>query len=435
MNMTKTNKRLCCLLVSLVLFLLLLLPGQAWRFSHLSRRGGVPLSPRVLHQWPRQQQQQQQQRQTTDKDGAMTIASGTTRAFTRPRNPATTTIASLWSRVMNFVQASKDQMMRKTPPFLATTLLWMMLVASRFSNHLVDVTTTSMTTITTTTNHRPLVAAVLPRRTTLQQQPQRQPQRQAQTTKNSSQSSRPLTAVATLTGAVVGGTLLGRKLGGGTEEGGTDEKDRNGDIVQSTSNVEASIEKEQHDEMPTPTTINDNNNNNNNNNQDEQDSETNSPPLDVGQVQARQMVQRILDQYKDEQTVDKDKPATPAGNTAVTVANPAGSPFLPLSTQTLDLKKHWDEKDENTPSQPVSFMDAINAMTPTPTKTTTSTNTQTHPLPNSFNTNPRAQPKSPQEELALQARYAAITDLSERAYQILLDLGMLDNDNTVVRYR
>ena len=35
---------------------------------------------------------------------------------------------------------------------------------------------------------------------------------------------------------------------------------------------------------------------------------------------------------------------------------------------------------------------------------------------------------TPEEEAALQARYAAIPDLGDRAYQILLDLGMFDEE-------
>jgi hypothetical protein len=36
-----------------------------------------------------------------------------------------------------------------------------------------------------------------------------------------------------------------------------------------------------------------------------------------------------------------------------------------------------------------------------------------------------AQPLTPEEDVALQEKYAAIEDVGERAYQILIDLGMI----------
>ena len=38
----------------------------------------------------------------------------------------------------------------------------------------------------------------------------------------------------------------------------------------------------------------------------------------------------------------------------------------------------------------------------------------------------RSQPKSPSEEKKLQRKYAAIPELGDRAYQILVDLGMVE---------
>jgi len=40
----------------------------------------------------------------------------------------------------------------------------------------------------------------------------------------------------------------------------------------------------------------------------------------------------------------------------------------------------------------------------------------------------RQQPKDPIEEIRLQQKYAAIESLEERAFQILLDLGMLNHE-------
>ena len=41
----------------------------------------------------------------------------------------------------------------------------------------------------------------------------------------------------------------------------------------------------------------------------------------------------------------------------------------------------------------------------------------------------RQQPKSPSEEMKLQAKYAAIESVEDRAFQILLDLGMIQKTN------
>lgn len=41
----------------------------------------------------------------------------------------------------------------------------------------------------------------------------------------------------------------------------------------------------------------------------------------------------------------------------------------------------------------------------------------------------RRQPKSPAEEKKLQEKYASIEDLGERAYTILVDLGMIEESD------
>jgi hypothetical protein len=44
----------------------------------------------------------------------------------------------------------------------------------------------------------------------------------------------------------------------------------------------------------------------------------------------------------------------------------------------------------------------------------------------------RQQPKDPTEEQRLRQKYQAITDTSERAFAILVDLGMIETDDTSV---
>jgi len=51
---------------------------------------------------------------------------------------------------------------------------------------------------------------------------------------------------------------------------------------------------------------------------------------------------------------------------------------------------------------------------------------QSLPLSDPKHLEARNQPKPPEEEAALAARYAAISDLGERAFQIIVDLGMIE---------
>jgi len=68
--------------------------------------------------------------------------------------------------------------------------------------------------------------------------------------------------------------------------------------------------------------------------------------------------------------------------------------------------------------------------TTTTTKTASTTTTTDSTVITPFYANPlkarQQQPKSPAEEAKLQARYAAIESLEERAFQILVDLGMVE---------
>jgi hypothetical protein len=61
-----------------------------------------------------------------------------------------------------------------------------------------------------------------------------------------------------------------------------------------------------------------------------------------------------------------------------------------------------------------------------PTTMTTSTTTVELPLMTAKYIAARAQPKSVAEESALAAKYASIPDVGDRAYQILVDLGMIE---------
>ena len=44
----------------------------------------------------------------------------------------------------------------------------------------------------------------------------------------------------------------------------------------------------------------------------------------------------------------------------------------------------------------------------------------------------RSQPKSPSEEEMLRQKYGAITDVGERAFQILVDLGMVECTDDII---
>ena len=74
-------------------------------------------------------------------------------------------------------------------------------------------------------------------------------------------------------------------------------------------------------------------------------------------------------------------------------------------------------------NESVTFFDAIQQMTPTKKQVVYSQSHYLKPLPPNVL---RRQPKSPQEEEALRERYAGIPNLGDRAYQILLDLGVLE---------
>lgn len=119
-----------------------------------------------------------------------------------------------------------------------------------------------------------------------------------------------------------------------------------------------------------------------------------SPSTDSRTDMARAAVQRILDRFKDEE-MDKE-----------TSSPLASSPYLPITTVTAS-------QQENEPAAVASG-----------DRTVVLDRQQISPyLPKKRAT--IRQPLPPKEESALQARYAAIPDLSDRAYQILLDLGMV----------
>jgi len=87
-------------------------------------------------------------------------------------------------------------------------------------------------------------------------------------------------------------------------------------------------------------------------------------------------------------------------------------------------------KEKIVKSFPASVKISETPPTTTTTKTASTTTTTDSTVITPFYANPlkarQQQPKSPAEEAKLQARYAAIESLEERAFQILVDLGMVE---------
>jgi len=106
----------------------------------------------------------------------------------------------------------------------------------------------------------------------------------------------------------------------------------------------------------------------------------------------------------------------------------SGTVFL-LRKQNNSLR---DENDDNETTQDtVQDVKKVAAPAPAPATTTTTTGQMTElwPLMTKKYIDVRSQPKSVTEESTLAAKYASIPDVGDRAFQILLDLGMIESSS------
>lgn len=146
----------------------------------------------------------------------------------------------------------------------------------------------------------------------------------------------------------------------------------------------------------------------NNNNNAERNSNSNKVNRNLGQAQAKAMVQRMLNSYSSDKDDEKDGAATTTSDSIRNEEDPiASSPYLPRFV----TKK----KNGHISQAPVA------AATSTTTRNTaTTSNSEIRVLMQ------KGVGRSPAQEARVQAHYAAIESVEERAFQILLDLGMVD---------
>jgi hypothetical protein len=209
-----------------------------------------------------------------------------------------------------------------------------------------------------------------------------------------------LTASGILLGAVAGGSVLGKVVAAAPLKDDNDDKhvgmngDMVGDVLNGVDEGRSSLGMVEEVDEDIDTTAS-------------------NPNEESGQTQAREMVQRVLDQY--EQSFLSAKPKTivrpttkdeaapvlspPAAAVAVALAPPnveeSLSPFLPLTKDTAERSLSPWLSSASSPRERLRER--------------------------------QRQPKARAEEAALQAKYAAIPSLADRAYVILGDLGMLDD--------
>jgi hypothetical protein len=270
-----------------------------------------------------------------------------------------------------------------------------------------DTTTTlSQNFYTSSTTRTTVVAtAVVPTKYRKKTMPQPRPQSSPYVMNNPL---RIVTAGGLLGVAILGGQQLGNKLLQPTTSNYTTQQDQDDDDDKNDAGVT----------LPKSTTVlqklretsSSSNNNTDNLNDDASSTQQDGIVVDRQEI-GRQMVQKILKEQENKTALANSGATNQSSlvkpdNNSVSIS----SPYLPF------------------PSDGVTATEST--ATATTTTTTTTTKLQpTTPRPKPTRTLPktrvRSQPLPVHEELALQNRYAAIPDLSERAYQILIDLGMV----------
>eukprot|EP00977_Amphora_coffeiformis_P018524 scaffold6562_cov163-Amphora_coffeaeformis.AAC.11 len=392
--------------------------ATAWRLS-TARQKAAP--SRLVYQWPRTTTLPQKiEESTTPSRRKAVFQRLLPRSSSSLRRRDSFLLKGLFGKRTTLSAAAdtspRPSSLRASTAALLLSLLW------SFSGILVP---HAHDTTSTTWNHQPArLAAVLP--TT---QAKRRPAKA--TTKTGPV--KVVTASGILVGAVAGGSLLGRTMATKQQQQKDDDEvveeivdDVIRETVEDDLTLRRSTKKQQRRQSALLEKVQKAATNTTGQQEEGEDTTLEGGGKVVGEQQAREMVQRILNQYHEE-TSDKTAPMAPQSGVAVATPVNGGedsaignnnSPFLPFSTKSPPIQQPEDGNDTNT-SRSVSFFDAIQQMTPAKRAS------QSHldPLPPGVL---RRQPKSPQEEETLRARYAGIPDVGDRAYQILLDLGAFE---------